>query len=86
VIFLTSSAESGYKQIWKQMEGKTMSEQGRELTYDEKKAAEAAFNGKPFNPAWSAAAATVYTGITEAMGKRDSGAGQQPAPKSPEPG
>jgi hypothetical protein len=42
----------------------------RSLTYDETKAAEAAFKGEPFNPAWSAAAATVYAGITEAIEKR----------------
>ncbi|ODT44025.1 MAG: hypothetical protein ABS70_06535 [Nitrospira sp. SCN 59-13] len=39
----------------------------RDLTYDEKKAAEAAFRGEPFNPAWSAAAAVVYEGIVSAM-------------------
>lgn len=39
----------------------------RDLTYDEKKAAEAAFRGEPFNPAWSAAAAGVYEGIVSAM-------------------
>ncbi len=39
----------------------------RDLTYDEKKAAEAAFRGEPFNPAWSVAAATVYEGIVSAM-------------------
>ena len=27
----------------------------RDLTYDQKKAAEAAFRGEPFNPAWSVA-------------------------------
>ena len=42
----------------------------RTLTHDETKADEAAFKGEPFNPAWSAAAATVYAGITEAMEKR----------------
>ena len=42
----------------------------RTLTYDETKAAEAAFKGEPFNPAWSAAAATVHAGITEAIEKR----------------
>ena len=42
----------------------------RSLTYDETKASEAAFKGEPFNPAWSAAAATVYAGITEVMEKR----------------
>lgn len=42
-------------------------DQPRPLTYDEKKAAEAAFRGDPFNPAWSAAAAKVYGGIVAAM-------------------
>jgi hypothetical protein len=41
----------------------------RELTYDEKKAAEAAFTGRPFNAKWSDAARTVYEGILTAMGK-----------------
>lgn len=41
--------------------------QPRPLTYDEKKAAEAAFRGEPFNPAWSSAAAKVYAGIVIAM-------------------
>jgi hypothetical protein len=41
----------------------------RDLTYDQKKAAEAAFRGDPFNPAWSAAAATVYEGIVSAMSR-----------------
>lgn len=39
----------------------------RSLTYDEKKAAEAAFQGAPFNPAWSQAAWQVYEGIFDAM-------------------
>lgn len=43
--------------------------QPRALTYDEQKAAEAAFLGEPFNPAWSAAAATVYEGIVSAMSR-----------------
>jgi len=41
----------------------------RDLTYDQKKASEAAFRGEPFNPAWSAAAATVYEGIVSAMSR-----------------
>lgn len=41
----------------------------RDLTYDQKKAAEAAFQGEPFNPAWSAAAAVVYEGIVSAMSR-----------------
>jgi hypothetical protein len=43
--------------------------QSRPLTYDEKKAAEAAFRGEPFNPVWSSAAAKVYAGIVTAMEK-----------------
>src|SRR5688572_26573314 len=41
----------------------------RELTYDEKKAAEAAFRGLPLNPSWSAAARDVYEGIMVALGE-----------------
>lgn len=41
----------------------------RELTYDEKKAAEAAFRGLPLNPSWSAAARDVYQGIMVALGE-----------------
>lgn len=42
----------------------------RSLTSDEKKAAEAAFHGNPFDPAWSEAARVVYDGITEALATR----------------
>jgi hypothetical protein len=41
----------------------------RQITHDEKKAAEAAFTGRPFNPNWSEAARIVYEGILTAMGK-----------------
>ena len=44
--------------------------QPRALTHDERKASEAAFLGKPFNPAWSTAAAKVYAGIQLAIEKR----------------
>jgi hypothetical protein len=37
------------------------------LTHDEKKAADAAFAGRPFNEAWSASARAVYDGIVKAM-------------------
>jgi hypothetical protein len=37
------------------------------LSHDEKKAAEAAFSGRPFNPAWSAGARLVYDGIMKAL-------------------
>lgn len=43
----------------------------RSLTSDEKKAAEAAFHGVPFDPAWSNAARVVYDGITEALAMRE---------------
>lgn len=43
----------------------------RALTYDESKAAEAAFRGDPFNPSWSASAQKIYDGIVAAMGKRE---------------
>jgi hypothetical protein len=42
----------------------------RPLTYDEGKAAEAAFKGLPFNPSWSGSAFVVYEGIIAAMGPR----------------
>jgi len=41
------------------------------LTHDEKKAAEAAFAGRPFNEAWSASARTVYDGIMKALPHTD---------------
>ena len=41
------------------------------LTYDEKKAAEAAFAGHPFNEAWSASARAVYDGIVKALPHTD---------------
>jgi|CXWL01.1.fsa_nt_gi hypothetical protein len=37
------------------------------LTYDEKKAAEAAFQGRPFNPTWSASARGVFDGIVNVL-------------------
>lgn len=39
----------------------------RELTYDEKMAAEAAFMGLPVNPKWSLAGLKVYTGMQKAL-------------------
>jgi hypothetical protein len=45
---------------------------GKQLTYDEKKAAEAAFTGRPFNPEWSDAARRVYDGIVSVMGSTKS--------------
>jgi len=39
----------------------------KSLSHDEKKAAEAAFSGQPFNPAWSAGARLIYEGILKAL-------------------
>lgn len=39
----------------------------RMLTHDERKAAEAAFGGRPFNPAWSQSARKVYEGLIQAL-------------------
>ena len=47
-----------------------MQQPNRPLTYDEKKAAEAAFQGLPCDPQWSQAAQTVYLGISAAMENR----------------
>jgi len=41
------------------------------LTHDEKKAADAAFAGRPFNEAWSASARTIYDGIVKALPRAD---------------
>ena len=43
----------------------------KSLTHDEKKAAEAAFAGRPFNEAWSASARAVYDGIMKALPHTD---------------
>jgi hypothetical protein len=39
----------------------------RALTHDERKAAEAAFSGQPFNPAWSESARKVYEGLIHVL-------------------
>lgn len=43
----------------------------RALTHDEKKAADAAFAGRPFNKSWSASARVVYEGIVKALPQTD---------------
>jgi hypothetical protein len=40
----------------------------RELTIDEKRAADAAFNGLPFDVKWSPSARAIYDGIRSALG------------------
>ena len=41
------------------------------LTHDEKKAADAAFAGRPFNPSWSDSARVIYEGIVTALPKTE---------------
>nr|MBI3611824.1 hypothetical protein [Nitrospirota bacterium] len=53
----------------------------RDLTYDEKKAAEAAFRGFPYDPTWSATARAVYDGILGAAGGRFQAAEPLPTDK-----
>ncbi|MBI5775931.1 MAG: hypothetical protein HY444_00965 [Nitrospirae bacterium] len=52
----------------------------RILTYDERKAADAAFAGRPFDPVWSEAARAVYDGILAARGLQE----PAPTPSAPE--
>ena len=44
----------------------TIGRKPRNLSYDEMKAAEAAFQGRPFREGWSEAARVVYEGIVAA--------------------
>ena len=48
----------------------------RSLTYDEKKAAEAAFRGSQFDPSWSEGALKVYEGLRLAMVRRKQHGGE----------
>lgn len=50
--------------------GGVMQKQNRPLTYDERKAAEAAFRGAPFDPQLSESARRVYLGISSAMANK----------------
>ena len=45
----------------------------RPLTHDERKAAEAAFQGLPLNLAWTEGAKLVYLGITAALQRYQQG-------------
>ena len=47
-----------------------MQQGNRPLTHDERKAAEAAFKGTPFDSKWSEAARKVYLGISAAMANK----------------
>ena len=55
------------------------------LTYDERKAAEAAFSGRPFNPAWSASAKKVYEGLIQALPASSIKADESAMPSLPAP-
>lgn len=54
-----------------------MPQHTRPLTHDERKAAEAAFKGAPFDPKWSEAARKVYLGLSSAMANKRNEAFQE---------
>jgi hypothetical protein len=54
-----------------------MQKENRPLTYDERKAAEAAFRGAPFDPQLSESARKVYLGISSAIANRRNEAFQE---------
>ncbi|HBP86283.1 MAG TPA: hypothetical protein PKK23_04220 [Nitrospirales bacterium] len=54
-----------------------MQHQSRPLTNDERKAAEAAFRGAPFDPQLSESARKVYLGISSAMANKRNEAFQE---------
>ncbi|MEX2490136.1 MAG: hypothetical protein WD425_00090 [Nitrospirales bacterium] len=54
-----------------------MQQLNRLLTYDEKKAAEAAFKGSPIDPKWSESARKVYIGLSSAMANQRNEAFQE---------
>ena len=57
-----------------------MQQDHRPLTHDEKKAAEAAFKGSPFDPKWSEAARKVYLGLSAAIANKRHEAFQEMSP------
>ncbi len=61
----------------------------RLLTHDERKAADAAFAGRPCNPTWSESAKKVYEGVIGAMPNFQNESGSpriQPLPADSDPG
>jgi hypothetical protein len=58
-------------------------QRGRPLTYDERRAAAAAFAAEPFDPDWSTAARVIYDGIVNAMSVCRADAVPQPVPSLP---
>ena len=59
-----------------------MQQHHRPLTNDEKKAAEAAFKGAPFDPKLSEAARKVYLGLSSAMANKRNEAFQEIRPST----
>ena len=57
-----------------------MPQHNRPLTHDERKAAEAAFRGAPFDPKWSDAARKVYLGLSAAMANKRNEAFEEISP------
>ncbi len=55
------------------------SKTARALSHDERKAAEAAFQGRSFNPEWSTAARQVYDGIAAVVRRQNPSAHPRPA-------
>jgi hypothetical protein len=49
----------------------TITRAPKSLSHDERKAAEAAFAGRPFNEAWSTSARVIYDGISKALPRTD---------------
>ena len=60
-----------------------MQQRNRSLTYDEKKAAEAAFKGLPVDVKWSEAARKVYLGLSAAIANKRNAACQEMSPAQP---
>jgi hypothetical protein len=65
-----------FKNKWRSV----MQQHNRPLTYDEKKAAEAAFKGSPLDPQWSESAQKVYVGFSSAMAHKRNNAFQEVRP------
>lgn len=57
-----------------------MQQDHRPLTNDERKAAEAAFKGAPFDPKWSEEARKVYLGLSSAIANKRNEAFQKIRP------
>ncbi len=60
-----------------------MQQDNRPLTHDEKKAAEAAFKGSPFEHKWTKAARKVYLGLSAAIANKRHETFQEMSPSQP---